>query len=556
MTFWLLVALVAAGAAGAKKEAVGDFLACETCKGSVEAFKIYIQRKTGDLSGLYNLLSELCGPELKAVCLGGITEMGPIVLTSTIDRYLDPNFLCGAMGKCAYNVTADDLQSWATAVLASKPNNPLPKASATADVTFAHITDLHFDLEYKQGAATDCGLPLCCRAEYPGTGSAGPFGDYNCDIPYATLASGIEAISALKPDFVLWTGDNPPHNVWNQSQAYNMQYITEANALLENYFKPGVTAVYPTLGNHGCYPVNIYQFGNEAWLTDPIAKMWYPWLNSQAESTIKAFGGYSVLHGNTNLRIIALNTQACNNLNFWFLQNVTDPGNQVEWLQGQLAAAESAGEQVYIIGHIPIGDSDCLSQWGYRYKALMDRYQFTVRGQFFGHTHNDHVKVNRGFFDNSPISVQWIAPSLTTYTNLNPSFRIYAADSNTWLPVNYYQYRLNLTQANLNATAAPQWTVAYDFLSEYNLPDMSVETVYKWALSMMMNEAEMVKFMGNFVAGGPGAPTECGITCRSNEICDLTNGVIQDIWDCQQADPDVLNFFLQILYGPWVYPKV
>lgn len=550
MKAWvLLLPLLVAG--GIDK----DFLACETCKGTIEGARLYLQAKTKDLDELYDLLGELCGAELKAVCQGAIKEMGPVAVTATIERYLNPEYLCGVMGKCTYETKADNLTAWATNLLANKPNTPLPKANPAGGASFIHVTDLHFDLEYKVGAATDCGLPLCCRAAYPGTGSAGLYGDYNCDIPYVTLESAVQAMAALKPDFVIWTGDNPPHNVWNQSQPFQLEYITNSSALMSAYFKPGVIPVYPTLGNHGCFPVNIYQFGNEAWLTDPVAKLWYPWLNAEAESTIKAFGGYSVVHPGTNLRIIGLNTQACNNLNFWFITNVTDPGNQIEWLQSQLSAAESAGQQVYIIGHIPIGDFDCLSQWGYRYKALMDRYQYTVRGEFFGHTHNDHIKINRGFFSGEPMSVQWIAPSLTTYTGLNPSFRLYEADPNTWFPVNYHQYRLNMTQANLNLTG-PQWFEAYDFLSEYSLTDMSVGTVYAWARSMLTNPGQMLVFLNNFASGGPAAQKECDLVCRANEVCDLTNGVPQDIWACQEADPDALNFFLQLLYGQWVYPAL
>ena len=532
-----------------------DFLGCETCKGTIDAARLFLLDKTKNLDELYDLLGELCGEKLKPVCQGAIREMGPVVVTATIDKYLSADFLCGVMGKCTYNTTADDLQAWAKNVLASKPSQQLPAANQAGGVTFMHVTDVHFDLDYQPGAATDCGLPLCCRAAYPGTGSAGLYGDYNCDIPYTTLESGVQAMAALKPDFILWTGDDPPHNVWNQSQAFQLTYITNSTSLMSTYFKPGTIPVYPTLGNHGCFPVNIYQFGQESWLTDPVSKLWYPWLNSQAEKSIQEFGGYSIVHPGTNLRIIALNTQACNNLNFWFIWNVTDPGKQIEWLQSQLSSAESSGELVYIIGHIPIGDSDCLSQWGYRYKVLMDRYQYIVRGQFFGHTHNDHIKINRGFFSGEPISVQWITPSMTTYTGLNPSFRQYEADPNTWFPTNYHQYRLNLTNANLNQ-GPPQWFEAYDFLSEYSLPNMNITTVYTWAKSLLTNQQQMLVFLNNFASGGPAAQKECNLVCRENEVCDLTNGVAQDIWACQEADPDPLNFFLQLLYGQWVYPTL
>lgn len=66
-------------------------------------------------------------------------------------------------------------------------------------------------MEYKEGSDSNCGLPLCCRN---GTGDAGYWGSYSCDIPERTLDGALEQLSKFDLDFVLWTGDNPPHNIW------------------------------------------------------------------------------------------------------------------------------------------------------------------------------------------------------------------------------------------------------------------------------------------------------------------------------------------------------
>ena len=50
-------------------------------------------------------------------------------------------------------------------------------------------------------------------------------------------------------------------------------------------------------------------------------------------------------------RVIALNTQACNSLNWYIVGQRNDPGNQYAWLEQELLDAESAGEIVYIISH-------------------------------------------------------------------------------------------------------------------------------------------------------------------------------------------------------------
>lgn len=49
------------------------------------------------------------------------------------------------------------------------------------------------------------------------------------------------------------------------------------------------------------------------------------------------------------------------------------------------------------------------------------RYESTITGQFFGHTHQDEFQM---FYDEAtmsrPLGVAFIAPSVTTYINLNP----------------------------------------------------------------------------------------------------------------------------------------
>lgn len=53
--------------------------------------------------------------------------------------------------------------------------------------------------------------------------------------------------------------------------------------------------------------------------------------------------------------------------------------------------------------------------------TLSSRYESTITGQFFGHTHMDEFEM---FFDETdksrPVGVAFIAPSITTYVDLNP----------------------------------------------------------------------------------------------------------------------------------------
>ena len=69
--------------------------------------------------------------------------------------------------------------------------------------------------------------------------------------------------------------------------------------------------------------------------------------------------------------------QACNDLNWWMLDNRSDPGHQLEWLESELVKIEKDQGFAQIIAHIPT--TDCLHQFGIRYKALMERFQHIIR---------------------------------------------------------------------------------------------------------------------------------------------------------------------------------
>lgn len=79
---------------------------------------------------------------------------------------------------------------------------------------------------------------------------------------------------------------------------------------------------------------------------------------------------------------------------------------------------------VYIIGHIPPKSN--LNDWSVRFAAIVDRYAYIIRGQFYGHTHSDHVSFfpelrNLTNINSAPLSNYYLnSPSLTTYSDRIP----------------------------------------------------------------------------------------------------------------------------------------
>mmetsp|Transcript_9201 Transcript_9201/g.9161 ORF Transcript_9201/g.9161 Transcript_9201/m.9161 type:complete len:420 (+) Transcript_9201:430-1689(+) len=412
------------------------------------------------------------------------------------------------------------------------------------------MSDLHIDVFYQEGANSNCGLPLCCR-EWNGPGTSGSWGDYNCDIPVKTLETAISQMSDQDLDFVIITGDLPPHDVWNQSQSYNLQYQSIVANLFEKYFP--TTPVYYMFGNHGPFPVNALDPTNSSWFLDPVTEIWGSWLDAQAIATLKSKWTYSMVHPGTNLKLIALNTQACNNGNFYLFVNVTDPLGQIEWLENELSQAEKSGQVVYFYAHIPIASGDCLYAWAAHVNTLIDRYSNIIAGQFYGHTHNDEWHINRGIKTNEPLSVQWVAPSVTTYQGLNPSFRIYEADTVTKLVTDVHQYRLDLAAANLNPTVTPTFELAYSYLDLYGVSDLTPQTMLEYANSLASNATGAQQWLDNYYTGR-NPSSSCNAACRNNLVCELEWGtsVLQGI--CKNSTGSGLsNELVEALFGPWEY---
>lgn len=77
-------------------------------------------------------------------------------------------------------------------------------------------------------------------------------------------------MAALQPEFILWTGDTPGHDVWNQSRSYQIEFQNVSSGLLLKHLPN--TPVYGLFGNHGSFPVNVYSPKGASWLLEPFAE--------------------------------------------------------------------------------------------------------------------------------------------------------------------------------------------------------------------------------------------------------------------------------------------
>ncbi|KAJ8396251.1 hypothetical protein AAFF_G00021180 [Aldrovandia affinis] len=263
------------------------------------------------------------------------------------------------------------------------------------DGKFWHISDLHLDPTYH---ITDDHTKVCLSSKgYPAS-NPGLFGDFMCDSPYKLIQSAFQFMREVEPlpDFIIWTGDSPPHVPAKElSTDIVIHIISNMTHTIREFF-PDLT-IYPALGNHDYWPQDQFPMvTNEIY--QAVANLWEPWLRPEALTTLRKGGFYSQVI-RPNLRLVSLNTNlyySPNNVTV----NITDPAGQFEWLQDTLETCRQSDEKAYIIAHVPMGYlpfasgttavRECYNE---RLVEIFRKYSDVVAGHFYGHTHRDSIMV-------------------------------------------------------------------------------------------------------------------------------------------------------------------
>ncbi|KAG0317831.1 Endopolyphosphatase [Dissophora globulifera] len=322
-----------------------------------------------------------------------------------------------------------------TAVSAVEPS---PKLSGR----FLHITDIHPDEHYLDGAAvsTSChavlgsvdatgqgAFNLPARAsgkervltvedmqilrpgvtENDGISAPGTAGHYGapytiCDSPLSLANATFEWIDNNLVggiDFVVWTGDNARHDSDNTHPRTQDQINEMNNAMAKRAlqaFPPGPDGrrlpVIPSLGNNDVYPHNIMYPGPSA-ILDHYADIWSEWIPKSQMSTFRLGGYYSseVIPG--KVAVFGLNTL------FFYIHNVAvdgckkrhEPGTEeMDWLEAELKSLRSRKMVAYLTGHVPPEKKSYSASCHSRYTKLALEYQDVIVGHLYGHANIDH----------------------------------------------------------------------------------------------------------------------------------------------------------------------
>ena len=535
---------------------------CQKCLTFVKQFKA-IKENHGFDKLFSNLKKVFCTLSFvnnffdEDVCWGFVDKYGPVFAESFFTKFFSGYFFCEKIELCQVEVPKNFLiaDTYAKKILDDKPNNPkeIPKEGGEV-IRMAHITDIHVDPKYQKGYSGNCNRPVCCRNDSvqgnpePHSGKYGFEG--KCDIPKVLLESFVDDVIKRDIDFMIWTGDNAPHDTWEGEQYKVYEITKEIKETIDNQFNTEnkKIPVFYSLGNHEKYPNDDYK-DNEKEMLGKMAEIFENYLDQNANETFREGGYYSMKYGNTNLRIIALNCLVCDCFNFNLFNSTKEHAKTMfRWLEEELGKAENNGEFVFILNHFPLNGDFTLTECAKRLQALYDRYEYNIRGIFSGHTHFDDLEGISEYFNHDKIiHLNFISPPLTTFVYKLPSYRIYTIDKETMQVLDYEQIRFNLTRSN--EEEKPYWYSAYNASDFFNVTNM---LEYDKAL----NVEDIEGYLINRYAG-----SQDGIQNKTNEQrkkearCTMKTNNYDEYFQCLDLELglsyDFLYMFNNFFIGPF-----
>ncbi|KAJ8009014.1 hypothetical protein DPEC_G00084440 [Dallia pectoralis] len=397
---------------------------------------------------------------------------------------------------------------------------------------FWHVSDLHLDPTYH---VTDVRTDVCSSSKGFPALNPGIFGDYLCDSPYQLILSAFQHMKTLapQPEFMIWTGDSPPHvPAGKLSTDLVIQVMRNMTQTIREYF-PDIR-VYPALGNHDYWPQDqLPTSTNEIY--QAAARLWEPWLKPEALDTLREGGFYSQLV-QPKLRLVGLNTILYYSPNK-VTMNMSDPAGQFQWLQNILETSAQNMEKVIVIGHVPVGylpyvkNTTAIREvYHERLVKIFRDYCAIISGHFYGHTHRDSIMVLLDELG-MPVNSMFVTPAVTPiksfsepYSN-NPAFRMYLYDRQDYGMLDIWQYYMNLTEANEEKRA--DWKLEYKMTEAFRLKDIQPHSLFKLARSFEIDQSiEFQKYFQHYMVSyddGIICDGECKLAQHVSKTTALTN---------------------------------
>ncbi|CDM27948.1 hypothetical protein CBS147339_2686 [Penicillium roqueforti] len=529
---------------------------CGACQILLGSIKVAAGLGENFMIDVFTGLCKISRVEDPDVCAGIIKKEGPALHDVFKDLQLNSDAsktLCASLvGLCKQ----PDVHSYNLTFPSPKPKTVRPPPSGKTPLKVVHFSDTHVDLLYEPESSYKCSKPICCRSwsdEYSPENTAypcGPFGNTKCDAPQILQESLHAAIADINPEFSIYTGDVVARDIWLVDEAEALKALNATYSAMEK----DIGTVYAAIGNHDTAPLNLFptDASNKAdpkWAYSALAEDWYGLTGVSSVKSADQFASYSAVHPNSNLRIISYNSIFYYVFNFYMYQEPMekDPRGQFEWLIKELQAAEDAGQRAWLISHIPSGIPDHFRDHSDYFDQIVQRYEATIAGLFYGHTHRDGFQIAYSDYNdrdwNTATAMGYIIPAVTP-TEGSPSFRVYEIDPVTFGVLDYTQYIANISDPSFQTK--PEWLPYYSAKADYGSkisppltdPQAEISPAF-WHNVTVAMERDPTVFQDYWARRVRGFEVEsCNGDCMKNEICLLRAANAQ--YNCDK--PKSLDF--------------
>ncbi|AAS51137.1 ACL091Cp [Eremothecium gossypii ATCC 10895] len=406
-----------------------------------------------------------------------------------------------------------------------------PEPSGEELINVLHVSDFHIQLDYKVGSEAQCNNDfMCCTpfatsssqikggskkshynslyesyykddnsfvkgrlvdgfnnltAEIPAT----TFGHYYCDAPEVLVNSSLISIveysqrNNITFDFALFTGDLVDHRERGLI-SYEMTVQSEEVVFRDIKAKLKDIPLYAVLGNHDSFPYGQLAQENSGfknkftWNAELMADLWedYGWIDREAARQARSHYTGFAINAKPGLKVISLNSNVWFDNNRYAYINASQPDTfgQFEFLINELLESEAKDQRVWIIAHIP-PNSDALPVPTALFSEIVERFSpYTIGGIFFGHTHFDQFELlyagnGTDTSIEALVNFAWVAPSVTPWYGVNPSWRYYAVDAKTFSVMNSYTFYVDLKETFDSNGLEPTWELEYDPREAYKI---------------------------------------------------------------------------------------
>ena len=142
---------------------------------------------------------------------------------------------------------------------------------------------------------------------------------------------------------------------------------------------------------------------------------------------------------------------------------------------------------------------------------------------------------------NRPTGVAYIGPSITTFGNVNPGYRIYTIDGDheesTYEVLDFDTYFMNLNEANRDRDTKPlQYKLSYSARKDLQLADLSPDNWHNLVIRMRNDVQLFRRFYKLFYNRSDAVrETDCdGRDCKRDILCRLITASSHNDYFCKK----------------------